>query len=166
MGQIGLSGSSFTNQGGQVSSQLGALGSNFQNLASQIGTQQGLGSLGPGSIPQLPTGGSGHIFNKQSQIGTQFGGRKKREAQFTNINSGIGTQIGLKGSSFGNLNSQVSSQFGELGSNFQNQASQIGTQQGLGSLGLGSIPQLPTGGSGHIFNKQSQIGTQFGGRKK
>merc|ERR1712062_371975 len=166
MGQIGLSGSSFTNQGGQVSSQLGALGSNFQNLASQIGTQQGLGSLGLGSIPQLPTGGSGHIFNKQSQIGTQFGGRKKREAQFWNIGSQVGEQFGHKGSSFGNLDSQISSQFGEVGSNFQNQGSQIGSQQGLGSLGLGSIAQLPSfsaGGSGHIFNKQSQINTQIGG---
>jgi len=159
--QVGHAGSSFTNLNSQINTQLGAVGSHFGNQASQIQIQKGLG--GTAQLPSISTTGSGHIFNLQSQIGSQFGGRKKREAQFLNIDSGIGTQIGLSGSSFTNQGGQVSSQLGALGSNFQNLASQIGTQQGLGSLGLGSIPQLPTGGSGHIFNKQSQIGTQFGG---
>jgi len=166
--QVGLAGSSFNNQGSQIGTSLGAKGSNFLNQASQVNVQKGFGSnadlLSGLNLPSV--GGSGHIFNKQSQIGTQFGGRKKREAQFWNIGSQVGEQFGHKGSSFGNLDSQISSQFGEVGSNFQNQGSQIGSQQGLGNLGLGSIAQLPgfsAGGSGHIFNKQSQINTQIGG---
>jgi len=159
--QVGHAGSSFTNLNSQINTQLGAVGSHFGNQASQIQIQKGLG--GTAQLPSISTTGSGHIFNLQSQIGSQFGGRKKREAQFFNIDSGIGTQIGLSGSSFTNQGGQVSSQLGALGSNFKNLASQIGTQQGIGSLGLGSIPQLPTGGSGHIFNKQSQINTQIGG---
>ena len=130
------------------------------NVNSQIAKAQasaGANIIGTGSQYQVQAG-----YANNAQLLAALG-RNKREAQFLNIDSGIGTQIGLSGSSFTNRGGQVSSQLGALGSNFQNLASQIGTQQGLGSLELGSIPQLPTGGSGHIFNKQSQIGTQFGG---
>jgi len=181
----------FNDQNSQVGTQISTSGSNFFN------NEQG-----------------GNIFNKQSQIGTKFGGRKKREAQFLNI----GTQIGLEESSFGNLNdlkSQIRSslaskgavlsnqfsqtnqfnqagfgsnfptavgsgtQFGgrkkrealflnirsgvgtqELGSNFQNPPSKIGSQQGLGSLGLGSITQLPSFSAGGRKKRDAQFNNE------
>ena len=145
------------------------------NIGSGVGKQVGLAGSSFSSYPHLLNSQIASqpsaIVNKQSQIGTQFSGRKKRKAQFTNIGSAVGTQFGHAGSLFNNLNSQIATQFGALGSNFNNQASQIGTQHGLGSIGqlpsqIGTQPSFPTAGSGNsIFNLGSQVGQQFGGRK-
>merc|ERR1712061_660879 len=146
------------------------MGANIANQFSQANLQKGFGSnaelLGGLNFPSV--GRSGHIFNKQSQVGTQFGGRKKREAQFTNIGSGVGTQIGFDGSTFSNQHSQIGSQLASKGANIANQFSQANLQKGFGNNAeLLSGLNFPTAvGSGHIFNKQSQIGTQLGGRKK
>merc|ERR1712062_688022 len=111
-------------------------------------------------------GGSGSIFNKQSQIGTQFGGRKKREAQFWNDGSQVEEQIAFDDSKFHNRDSQINKQLASKGAVIDNKLSQAKTQIAFGSNAdlFSGLPSF--GGSGSIFNKQSQIGTQFGGRKK
>merc|ERR1711862_464397 len=88
----------------------------------------------------------------------------KREAQFTNIGSGVGTQIGFDGSTFSNQHSQIGSQLASKGANIANQFSQANLQKGFGNNAeLLSGLNFPTAvGSGHIFSKQSQIGTQIG----
>merc|ERR1711862_105332 len=123
--QIGFDGSTFSNQHSQIGSQLASKGANIANQFSQANLQKGFGNNAELlSGLNFPTAvGSGHIFNKQSQIGTQFGGRKKREAQFTNIGSGVGTQVGFDGSTFSNLNSQIGSQLGSKGAVIANQGS-------------------------------------------
>ena len=55
------------------------------------------------------------VIYKQSQFGTQFGGCKKQESQFLNIDCGVYTQNALNGSSFSNRGGHVSSQLGALG---------------------------------------------------
>merc|ERR1712073_115563 len=108
---------------------------NIANQFSQANLQKGFGNNAELlSGLNFPTAvGSGHIFNKQSQIGTQFGGRKKREAQFTNIGSGVGTQVGFDGSTFSNQHSQIGSQLASKGANIANQFSQTNLQKGFGS---------------------------------
>jgi len=165
--QVGFDGSTFSNQHSQIGSQLASKGANIANQFSQANLQKGFGNNAELlSGLNFPTAvGSGHIFNKQSQIGTQFGGRKKREAQFTNIGSGVGTQVGFDGSTFSNLNSQIGKQLASKGAFLSNQGSQANLQQGFGSNAdlLSGLNFPSVGGSGHIFNKQSQINTQIGG---
>jgi len=184
---VAFNGSSFLNQNSQIGQAHASFGASVNGVGSQYGSQ-----FGYGNNAQLLAGlaalgrkkreakifniGSG--VNKQSQIGTQFSGRKKREAQFFNIGSAIGNQFGHAGSTFANQNSQISNQYGALGSNFLNQASQIQNQHGLGNMGFAGLASIfgtgagtgtntaGSGNSNNIFNLQSQIGQQFGGRKK
>ena len=100
--------------------------------------------------------------------------RKKREAQFTNIGSQIGTLVGFNGSSFLNQDSQIGQAHASFGASVNGVGSQYGSQFGYGNnaqllaaLGLGRKKReakIFNIGSG--VNKQSQIGTQFSGRKK
>ena len=154
----------FHNIGSVVGTQVGFDGSSFLNQNSQIGqahASAGASVISSGSQIQFQTG-----YANNAQLLAALG-RKKRQAQFINIGSGVGKQVGLAGSSFSNLNSQIGSQLAAKGSIFGNQASQIQSQHGFGSNAeLLSGLNIPAVGSGHIFNKQSQINTQFGGRKK
>merc|ERR1712038_1921990 len=137
-------------------------------VGQQFGSQNNFNNhpdaqIGGSDFPSV--GGSGSIFNKQSQIGTQFGGRKKREAQFHNHGSQVEKQIGFDGSKFHNRDSQVNKQLASKGADFDNKFSQAKTQiafgsnadlsSGLPSFGGSDFPSV--GGSGSIFNKKSQI---------
>merc|ERR1712029_1270596 len=113
----------------------------FWNGGSQVGQQYDQSTrfnFGPmpkmdwSNLPRFPTmaGGGGSTFtNIGSQIGQQFG-RKKRSAQFNNIGSQVGQQIGGGSSNFNNWRSQIGQQFGQLGGTFNNWGSQIGQQWG------------------------------------
>ena len=164
------------NRNAQLDSQTVGKGGTFFNGQSQIGSQidiglggGGLGFINKGSQTQTQIGCGDLVHNPTELQKCILQGRKKREAQFVNIGSQVGTQIGHAGSLFNNLNSQISTQIGELGSTFNNQDSQIAFQHGLGNLGfagLGNIGQAAgSGNSNSIFNFASQIGQQFGGRK-
>jgi len=154
----------FHNEGSSVGEQVGFDGSTFVNLNSQIAKAQasaGANIFGSGSQYQVQAG-----YANNAELLAALG-RNKREAQFVNVNSGIGEQVGFDGSTFSNQHSQIGSQLGSKGAVIANQFSQTNLQKGFGSNAeLLSGLNFPTAvGSGHIFNKQSQIGTQFGGRK-
>jgi len=154
----------FHNEGSSVGEQVGFDGSTFVNLNSQIAKAQasaGANIFGSGSQYQVQAG-----YANNAQLLSALG-RNKREAQFVNVNSGIGKQVGFDGSTFSNQHSQIGSQLASKGANIANQFSQANLQKGFGNNAeLLSGLNFPTAvGSGHIFNKESQIGTQFGGRK-
>ena len=94
----------FKNFGSGVGTQIGLDGSSFLNQDSQIGqahASAGASVISSGSQIQFQTG-----YANNAQLLAALG-RKKRQAQFINIGSGVGKQVGLAGSSFSNLNSQI-----------------------------------------------------------
>ena len=105
------------NRNAQIDTQQVGKGGTFFNGQSQIGTQKdiGLGGLG--------------FINKGSQVQLQFG-RGKREAQFHNIGSSIGTIVGLEGSTFLNQNSQIDQAHASAGASVTGVGSQYRHQQG------------------------------------
>ena len=172
---VNVKGATF-NRNAQIDTQQVGKGGTFFNGQSQIGSQVdiglgGLGFINKGSQVQKQVG-CGNLIHNPTELKKCMGfGRKKREAQFTNIGSQIGQQIGFDGSIFRNTNSQVGKQLASRGADIGNAGGQFDTQIGFGSntelfSALSSFGGSNFPSSGNIFNEQSQIGTQFGGRKK
>merc|ERR1712038_655461 len=117
----------FHNFGSGVGTQVGFDGSTFNNQNSQIDTT--LASAGA------------KVFNKDSQSRLQQGVannaqllallRSKRDAQFHNFGSGVGTQVGFDGSTFNNQNSQIDTTLASAGASVFNKDSQSRLQQGV-----------------------------------
>merc|ERR1712038_1506285 len=162
--QVGFDGSTFNNQNSQIDTTLASAGASVFNKDSQSRLQQGVANNAQ-LLALLRSKRDAQFHNEGSSVGEQVG---FDGSKFVNVNSGIGKQVGFDGSTFSNQHSQIGSQLGSKGANIANQFSQANLQKGFGSNAelLSGINFPSVGGSGHIFNKQSQIGTQFGGRKK
>merc|ERR1712223_2335351 len=162
---VNVKGATF-NRNAQIDTQQVGKGGTFFNGQSQIGSQVdiglgGLGFINKGSQVREQLG-CGHLIHNPTELQKCLGfGRKKREAQFHNFGSGVGTQVGFDGSTFNNQNSQIDTSLGSAGAIFLNKDSQSRLQQGVANNAQ-LLALLRSKRDAQFHNFGSGVGTQVG----
>merc|ERR1712038_2038954 len=88
-------------------------------------------------------------------------GRSKRDAQFHNFGSGVGTQVGFDGSTFNNQNSQIDTTLASAGASVFNKDSQSRLQQGVANNAQ-LLALLRSKRDAQFHNEGSSVGKQVG----